>query len=163
MTFQFRFEFILDLRKRDRDEAGQKVGQATDAILKVDQQIHSLGVQRNELQLQQASLRVGSVSVDRMLSSGRYDVQIQADIQSLQQTRSKLVEELERRQMVLAETETEVKRFEQLREREQAKHQQLTLRREQQELDERSSTAYLLKQRGTFPATPVDVSTEGAN
>ena len=38
MKFKFRFETLLDLRRRQRDEAGAAVGQANEAIGRIDQQ-----------------------------------------------------------------------------------------------------------------------------
>ncbi|TWU41745.1 flagellar export protein FliJ [Novipirellula artificiosorum] len=136
MKFEFRFASILHLRCRQRDEAGGKVGEANAAIAKIDSQIESIQEERRTLTAEDASSRVGEVSVDRLLTKGRYDLQLQADIKSLRETRSKLVEELERRQVKLKEAETEVKKFERMQEIELKRYRGEMLRREQVEMDE---------------------------
>ena len=147
MSFCFRFAFLLDLRCRERDEAGAYVGQATEAILKVDQQIDEVNQQREELKQHQADIRVGSISVDRMLSSGRYDLQLQADLAGLLETKEKLNQEFERRQALLAIAQGEVQRFEKLEERAREDYRAEQLRQEQAESDDRNSAKFLMQSR----------------
>ena len=147
MSFRFRFAFLLDLRRRERDEAGAYVGQATEAILKVDQEIDEVNLQRQELKKHQADIRVGSISVDRMLSSGRYDLQLQADIAGLMETKDQLNQEYLRRQALLAIAQGEVQRFEKLEERARADYQAEQLRQEQAEADDRNSAKFLMQSR----------------
>lgn len=147
MSFQFRFAFLLDLRRRERDEAGAYVGQATEAILKVDQQINELNQQREAHKQHQADIRVGSVSVDRMLSSGRYDLQLLADVAGLMDTKEKLNQEFQRRQALLAIAQGEVQRFEKLEERARDDYRFEQLRQEQAEADDRNSAKFLMQSR----------------
>ncbi|KAA1260223.1 flagellar biosynthesis chaperone [Rubripirellula obstinata] len=147
MSFQFRFAFLLDLRRRERDEAGAYVGQATEAILKVDQQINELNQQREAHQQHQSDIRVGSISVDRMLSSGRYDLQLLADVAGLMDTKEKLNQEFQRRQALLAIAQGEVQRFEKLEERARDDYQSEQLRQEQAEADDRNSAKFLMQSR----------------
>jgi flagellar FliJ protein len=147
MSFQFRFESILDLRRRQRDEAGAAVGKANQAIAKIDQQKSQLQTDRQSFRDQGNVERVGSISVEALISVGRYDMQLQADIHQLDATRAELVVERDRRQTVLMDAEAEVKRYEKLKtkEREIARVRQLRL--EQADADERSNQAYLLARR----------------
>ena len=147
MTFQFRFESLLQLRRRERDEAGASVGQATEAILKIDDQIQEVEQLREELKQQQGDIRTGSISVDRMLSVGRYDLQLQADVVALLDTKEKLNQEFLRRQSLLAEAQSEVGRYEKLEERAKEDYRTEQLKREQAEADDRSSSAFLMKTR----------------
>ena len=91
--------------------------------------------------------RQGSISIDSILSHGRYDIQLQADVQSLHETRSKLELELERRQNALIAAEAEVKRFERLEEKEMSVFRADQLKREQAEADEASSVRYMMERR----------------
>lgn len=147
MSFRFRFAFLLDLRRRERDEAGASVGQATEAIQKVDDQINELNQCREELKRQQADIRVGSISVDRMLSSGRYDLQLQADVAGLLDTKQKLNQEFLRRQALLAVAQGEVQRFEKLEERAREEYRFEQLKQEQAEADDRNSAKFLMQSR----------------
>ncbi|TWT83405.1 flagellar biosynthesis chaperone [Planctomycetes bacterium CA13] len=136
MKFHFRFASILDLRRRERDEAGGMVGEANAAIGKVEDQIEAIEQERKQLAIDDAEKRVGDVSVDRLLARGRYDLQLQADIHELRETRLKLIEELERRQQRLRDAETEVKKFERMMEMDLHHFRNEINRREQIEIDE---------------------------
>ncbi|TWU64789.1 MULTISPECIES: flagellar export protein FliJ [Crateriforma] len=140
MSFQYRFDILLRLRERERDEAGAAVGQANAAIAKIDQQMQE--VEQTRIDLKQAmsgESLTGNVSVDRMLQGGRYDLQLQGDLQSLADTRGKLVQELQRRQEMLKTAQIEVKRWEKLKEIDQQRYREQQNRREQLELDEAAS------------------------
>lgn len=147
MAFQFRFESILELRRRQRDEAGAAVGKANEAIAKVDQQILDLQNDRQAIRDQDRTQRVGTVSVESLLSVGRYDMQLQADVRQLETTRAELVVERDRRQTVLMDAEAEVKRYDKLKSKERAAARARQLRLEQADADERSNQAYLIASR----------------
>lgn len=147
MSFEFRFSTLLRLHRRTRDAAGADVGKANEAIRRIDDQTESLLAERAEMLRQSSESRQGSISIDSVLSHGRYDLQLQADFQSLRETRSKLLQELERRQSALVAAEAEVKRFERLEENEMTAYRAEQLKREQAEADEASSTRYLMERR----------------
>lgn len=150
MSFQFRFASIMMLRRQQRDETGALVGKANEAIARVDEQVQEIIQQRQAVRRESQESREGNVSVDRLLSSGRYEMQLDADIHALNQTRAQLVQELERRQLALTEAEAEVKRFERLEENERAEYRAELNRQEQVEQDEVTSSRYL-RQRNQFP------------
>ena len=147
MTFQFRFASILLLRRRERDQAGAAVGQANEAIRRIDDQTDAIERERQAMREGSRGERVGVISVDNLLAGGRYDLQLQAEIQSLHDTRSELIQELERRQLALANAESEVKRFERLEEKDRAAFHALARRREQAEADEASSRRYTIERQ----------------
>jgi flagellar FliJ protein len=147
LLFQFRFASILQLRRQQRDEAGAAVGQANEAIRRVDDQIKSIGSQRHALREGAGDNRIGSVSVDTLLADGRYDLQLEADMQALQKTRSELFQELERRQAVLIAAESEVKRFERLEGKERAAFNAEASRREQAAADEATARRYTIERQ----------------
>lgn len=147
MSFKFRFEAILQLRRRERDEAGADVGQAIAAIAKVDAQIAEIEQTRRSLRQADQAERVGNVSVDSLLSSGRYDMQLQADIGSLQETRQKLTAELQRRQDLLVLAEAEMKKYEKLEEKQRQEHDENLRKQEQAEADEATSRQYAIALR----------------
>jgi flagellar FliJ protein len=147
MSFQFRFATILQLRRRERDEAGAAVGQANAAIGRIDEQSKAIQRERQSLRERASEQRVGSVSVDALLTKGRYEIQLEAEIQSLAETRAELIKELERRQDALVASEAEVKRFERLQEKERAACHVLELRREQAEADDATARRYTIERR----------------
>ena len=144
MKFQFRFASLLDLRCRDRDQAGTAVGKANEAITRIDEQREELNRQRVRLRDSSVGKRTGNVSVDRLLTAGRFDMQLPAEQESLLQTRAELVQELARRQQKLAEAEAEVKRLEKLEQRDRDLHLTEMRRREQAEIDDATSRRYAL-------------------
>ena len=147
MAFDFRFATLLQRHRRARDEAGVEVGKANEAIRRIDQQYDDLLTERTTLLKQSGAARVGSISIDRVLSQGRYEVQLGAEMVSLRQTRAQLEQELGRRQQVLVAAEAEVRRFERLEENEQAVYRAEQQRREQAAADEASATRYLMERR----------------
>ncbi|MCM2372815.1 flagellar export protein FliJ [Aporhodopirellula aestuarii] len=152
--FQFRFESLLSLRRRRRDEVGGEVGKATEAIRRVDEQIEMLQGQRDAVRAEAAERFAKSngggttqVMVDRILSEGRYDLQLSADQAALRDTRAKLEVELNRRRGLLVEAEAEVKQLERLRETQMLEHRQLQLQAEQAEADDLTSARLTIAKR----------------
>lgn len=144
MNFKYRFATILQLRRRQRDEVGAAVGQAHEAIRRVDEQ--SQTIQRERLAIRESSKqqRLGAVSVDGLLVQGRYDMQLQAQLQTLEKTRGDLIQELQRRQQALVAAEAEVRRFEKLEEKDRQSFRDAQLRREQAEADDATSCRYII-------------------
>lgn len=147
MSANFRFASLLQWRERQRDEAGAEVGQAIQAINRIDEQRQSILQQQDEIKQEAANSLVGELSVDRLLSGGRYTMQLEIDLRALADTRDQLVQALNARQEKLMRAEAEVKRFERLRELDQAAEQKKRLQQEQLSLDEAVSNRYLLKSR----------------
>ena len=147
MNFQYRFETILQLRRRQRDEAGVAVGQAHEAIRRVDVQSEAIQRERMMFRENAQQQRLGAVSVDGLLVQGRYDLQLQAQLQALGKTRGDLVQELQRRQRALVAAEAEVKRFEKLEEKDRIAFHSAMLPRQQAEADDATSSRYIIERQ----------------
>lgn len=147
LPFRFRFAAILELRRNERDEAGAAVGQANEAMEKIQTQIQSKQDERAQLKVDAGTHRTGDVSVDVLLSRGRYDLQLQAEIHALQKTLSELRQERERRQATLVNCEAELKRFEKLRDRAQELYRKEQSRREQAEAEDATTRRYILQRQ----------------
>ena len=147
MAFQFRFAAILELRRRERDEAGASVGQVNAAIERINQQIEMKQVERTGLRSDSQVERLGQVSVDSLLARGRYDLQLQTEILSLNETLGELAQELERRQTLLQGAEAEMKRFEKLRERAEADYHEAFKKREQAEAEEATTRRVIIQRQ----------------
>jgi flagellar export protein FliJ len=146
MKFQFRFESILQLRRQTRDDAGIAVGQAVAAINRIDQQSQEIATKRDSLRTI-GQQRVGNLSVDSLLASGRYDLQLLAEYEALARTRQELVQELDRRKQILTAAEAEVKRFERLEAKDRQRFLAEQAKLEQAELDDASARRYAMNQR----------------
>ncbi len=147
MPADFRFKSLLDLRRQQRDEAGAALGQANEAIAKVNTQIDEIKRERIALRDTRDVNRQGNVSVDALLAHGRYDLQLQADMGSLEATMEELTAEMERRRVKLVEAEAELKRFEKLKEYDEAEFRALESKREHAESDEVSTRRYILQRQ----------------
>jgi flagellar FliJ protein len=147
MSFQFRFASILGLRRQQRDEAGAAVGQATEAIRRVDDQSDAIHRERQSFREGSVEDRVGNVSVDGLLTRGRYELQLEAEMKALSETRSKLMQELERRQQLLVTAESEVKRYERLEEKERNAYHAEVFKHEQAEADDATARRYTIERR----------------
>jgi flagellar FliJ protein len=146
MKFQFRFAPILQLRRQFRDDAGIAMGQAVAAIARIDERSREVEAERQVLR-STAHPRTGQISVDALLASGRYDMQLLAELQSLAQTKRELLQELDRRKQVLAAAEAEVKRFERLEEKDRTQFLAEQAKREQAELDDATARRFALIRR----------------
>ena len=120
MPDEFRFKALLDLRRQQRDEAAADLGLAYEAIVKVKRQIDEINRERAVLRDTQNMNRQGDISVDALLAHGRYNLQLQAEIGSLESTVAELTAEMDRRRAKLVEAEAELKRFEKLKENDEA-------------------------------------------
>ena len=120
------------------------MGKAEEAIQRVDAQIESLSAEQISLRENADASRKGAVSVDNLLSKGRYDMQLQAEISTLQQARSQLVQERSRRQKCLVDAEAELKRFEKLEKNDRAAYAAETVRREQAAADDDAGRRHTL-------------------
>ena len=147
MPAEFRFKALLDLRRQQRDEAGAALGQANEAIDKVNAQIDQIKTERVALRNTDDVRRQGDVSVDALLAHGRYDLQLQADVGALQSTIAELTAEMEKRRATLVEAEAELKRFEKLKENDEAEFRALQSKRDNAEADEVSTRRYTLQRQ----------------
>lgn len=147
MPFEFRFAALLELRRQERDVVGAAVGQANAAIEKVNEYVDEKQHERMLLRDGSNVSRRGDVSVDALLSLGRYDLQLQADIEALNLTLGELITELERRRGKLVDAEAELKRFQKLRDNAELEFRALETKREHAEADEVTTRRYTIQRQ----------------
>jgi flagellar FliJ protein len=147
LPFEFRFAALLELRRQERDEVGAAVGQANAAIDKVNEHVDEKQHERMLLRDGSNVSRQGDVSVDALLSLGRYDLQLQADIEALNLTLGELITELERRRGKLVDAEAELKRFQKLRDNAELEFRALETKREHAEADEVTTRRYTIQRQ----------------
>lgn len=144
---KFRFQSLLELRERERDEVGIEVGKALEAIAHVENQIKQLDQDIHAVRTDDTLGRVGQVSVQALLDHGRYGMQLTQDRKALETTLAQLSDEYELRRQRLAMAQAEVKRFEILKDRQSVEARETEKRREQEVSDEAASRSMKLADR----------------
>lgn len=135
--FSFRLASLLRLREATRDERRQSLAE----VLREDDQLAdrlvviraSLAALRDDGQL---AARPGLLNVERLRDAQRYELALLAEQQAIAAQRALLADEIERRRLVLVESDTEVRSLEKLREAGLARHQDEQQRDEIYQLDE---------------------------
>lgn len=137
--FKFRFDAILRLRENERDAARASLAEAYDALRQIEIRRQELAAERKLLDAASSQRRSGSLSIDRLLSDGRYERQLAFDDSQALAAAQKIEAELTRRQAVLAAANASVRQMELLREKEIAAWTQAEAKIEQATLDEVAS------------------------
>ncbi len=135
--FRFRLDAVLRLRREERDRRRQELAAALAAEQLLAAELSR--VQAERLQLQQYMTQAaapGQVPVENLLDARRYELVLAAQEKHLQEQRSKLAAEIERRRQVLVQADTAVKVLEKLRERRLTQHKQEEARRLARQADE---------------------------
>ena len=107
----------------------------TDQILQDQQQELESDIQSMKSQTRDAS-EPGSLNVDHLLGTHRYELVLQSQRQLLYQQREQLAEEIGRRRDMLLETDKKVKAMEKLREKQLQRYRLQESRREIKQIDE---------------------------
>src|SRR5262245_48745691 len=117
----FRLHTLLRLRIAERDERRADLAKAlrADEMLQMEQV--RLTVEQAELAHRQRSLKSpGAANIDALLSTHRYEVVLEAQARQLSSQRTQVAAEIERRRLVLVESDRQVRVLEKLRERQAA-------------------------------------------
>jgi flagellar export protein FliJ len=134
--FKFRFDVIQQLRENERDIARAALAEAYEALRQIDVRRQEIAAERRSLDADSAQRRTGTLSVDRLLSDGRFERQLAADDAQAALAAEKIEAELVRRQAVLATTNASVRQMELLKEKDQLAWVEAQLKAEQSNLDE---------------------------
>lgn len=128
--------------------AGKEVADADQAIQILQQQATGIESQRVAAREASSLQRTSpTLSVDRLLNEGRYDLQLVAQVRDLAAQVDKIAGERERRLGKLREANAEVRRLERLKERQQAEWTKNQLAAEQAFLDETATARFLQQSR----------------
>lgn len=134
--FKYRFNAILQLRESERDAARAMVAEAYEALNQIDLRRKEIANERKAMALENGQRRSGSLSMDRLLSDGRYDLQLAAEDAEVLATWQKIDVELQRRQQLLADANASVRQMEILREKEEGAWNETQEKIAQANLDE---------------------------
>ncbi|MEN6493503.1 MAG: flagellar export protein FliJ [Thermoguttaceae bacterium] len=135
--FKFRLATLLRLRERARDDRRAQLAQAyqAESLLREEQQ--RLAREVAELSEGSRAARApGTLNVDRLLETRRFELVLKAQLQDLEKKQKILEEEIGRRREALVEANRQVRVVELLRDRQLARQRQEEERQEVKLLDE---------------------------
>ena len=131
MAFQFRFQSILQLRRRERDQAAIRLAEVTAGIAEVDSRIQTIRSRR--LSVPTVQTETGVVSAAKLRSRSDYVSALRLAETELVHQRGLLEERLDMQRRELVAAQLEVARLEKLLERERKQFQADIRSREQRE------------------------------
>jgi flagellar export protein FliJ len=115
MRFQFTLETVLRLRILEQQQAQRQLSDAVRAVAVVEDRITQTEKERIAEQAFTAG-RVGVIKINQLLDGGRYDLQLQLQIEDLRRQLNTLQEEVARRQIVLQQADSAVRQIERMKE-----------------------------------------------
>lgn len=136
MAQPFRLQSVWRLRSSVQDERQAELGQAVQAEQIVLNQIQETEQRLVDIEDQLRAAAQQHLNVDHLMALRRFQADTRHLRQQLEQQRGQVVQEIERRQLRLAEARREVKVIETLAEQHRATQQKLAQTREQAALDE---------------------------
>ncbi len=113
---KFRFETVLRLRETERDQARSHLSEAYEALRRVEEREQQLSQERQQLLIEAQRRRTGTLSIESLLSDGRYELQLEAECRQLRDAASQIQAEIERRQAAVTAANTAVRQLEILKE-----------------------------------------------
>jgi len=138
--FSFRLQPLLELRLATRDERREDLAKAYHADRLLVEQLDRVRAELSEPQATaRQAARPGTVSVDHLLNTHRYELLLGAQCGQITRQREDVQKEIQRRREALIEADREVKILERLRESKQSEFQFQEARVETRELDEVAS------------------------
>ena len=135
--FRFRLQTLRRLREIHRDELRVRLAEAFQAERILADERTALAQERAELADQQRRMVTqGSLDVNRLLASQRYQLLLESQERTLAEQALKLAEEVERRCEAVVEADRQVRSLDKLRERKEQEHRVAAERTEAKRLDE---------------------------
>ncbi len=135
--FEFRLQTLLRLRAAARDECRQQLAKAYRADQILADHCEQLQTELQETKrCARQSVAPGRVDVEQLLNTNRYELILAAQVQQVEQQRTLVASEIERRRQTLVEADRQLRILEKLRERQWAEFQECEHQREMRQLDE---------------------------
>lgn len=135
--FHFRLQTLRRLREIHRDEQRGRLATAYEAERILAGQRQSVAAEGVLLaDSQRRMMQAGTLDVNQLLASQRYQLALEAQSRTLAEQASKLAEEVERRRQTLVEADREVRVLDKLEERQRQQHRETAQRAETKVLDE---------------------------
>ena len=159
---KFRLATLLKIRERERDIAAKAVQDVFLAIDKLDTaqlEIDEANRRMNDARKQSSS---GAIDLHQILDAQRYQMVLSAQAAQIADHKSKLNQELERRQFALVECQKAVKSLEKLRDQRAHAADVHALARQQERLDEWSSirhAMFAIREANDTTQASIDIET----
>lgn len=134
--FKFRFQSLLQLAVSQRDAARSALAEAIQAVDRLRQQREELAASRRTVMGDQSIARLGTMRVDGLLAQGRYERQLAMEDAQLHAAEKQIEAEIDRRRITLRIADTELRRLEMLKEKDQLAWTARQAKAEQSMLDE---------------------------
>ncbi len=135
--FQFRLATLLRLGESVRDERRGQLAEAYRADELLEQRQSMVAGELDSLRTAcRSAVTPGSVDLDRIVESQRYELALRARQKHLMHQRKAVESEIERRREALLAANREVRVLEKLRERQEERHRHEEARRDIRQLDE---------------------------
>jgi len=141
---RFRLATLLKIRERDRDLAAkgvQEVHMALEKLNETQREIDHANLEMNNARKNSSS---GAIDLRQILDAQRYQIVLSAQSAQIADHRSKLHQELERRQFTLVQAQKAVKSLEKLRDQRAQAADVQALAKQQERLDEWSSIRHAM-------------------
>lgn len=128
--FNFRLQPLVKLREAERDRCRQELASAYQAEQILTERQEALNQEIEQARkISRSKSQPGSIEVDGLLDTHRYELVLRTQIRHMEAQREKLDVEIERRRQDLVAADSELRILEKLRER-----QKRELQREQEKL-----------------------------
>ncbi len=151
-SFRFRLAPLLRLHEAARDERRAQLAEAFRAEETLHARMREIERELESLKQEcRRSSRPGSLDVDRLIDSQRYELLMLTQRQVLKQHEQTLAEEIERRRAALVAADREVRILEKLREKQKQDHRRQELREEVKILDEVAARRFETEEVGWEP------------
>jgi flagellar protein FliJ len=142
--YQFQLESVRQLRQWHRDAQRQRLGEAMHAAQLLEEQQRKVVEEVTELrQTRRQAMQQVTPDVNYLLDIQRYELLVQTQLQRLLQQQETLEAEVERRRLILAEAEQQVRVLDKLDDRRRAEFVAEELREEQLVIGEVATQMYL--------------------
>lgn len=139
---KFRLATLLKIREQERDKAAQEVMDARTAIQKLENAKQDVLDENQRMNEFRKLSSLGTVNMQTILDSQRYQMLLTAQVQQLDDHLGKLRQELERREAALLSRQQDVKSLEKLRDQKQERWEQEQNVQMQQKTDEWASVRF---------------------
>jgi len=144
---RFRFQPLLDLRIAQRDAVLGELAEAIETQNRLREQSEQIAKRREETVHDDSISRLGQLRLDRLLAQGRYERQLTLEQNQLKTAETRVEAEVQRRRAVVRLAETEVRRLELLKEKDQVALRALQLKAEQANLEEIAARSRAMQRR----------------
>ena len=141
---KFRLATLLKIRERDRDIAAKAVQDVWLAIEKLNAAQREIDEANRQMNEARRLSSFGAINLQQILDSQRYQMVLSAQSDQIADHKSKLNQELERRQFALVQSQKAVKSLEKLRDQRAQAADVSALAKQQERLDEWASIRHAM-------------------